>query len=510
MTETPVVELLRVSTQGQATEDRQGLPAQRTINRETCARLGLQVIETVEIIESGATVATSADMERVLDMIQTGRVLGIVLAAYDRLFRPDRWTDFSVLQVIADQGAQIYVPSGPIDLQTELGFIQASVNNLMAGLERRRIRERTVRARDELRRQGKLASGSPPFGMGYDKAEGRWIYTDEIEQVKEIFRLYLSGEERSFARLGERFGKNPTVVQQILQRPAYAGWLIYLPRSKPRRRGVKRWPPIFPKTPDDAIRVQTGLPAAVAVEDFLEAQEIIQQRRERVSLTRGGTADEFLYRGMLACRCSLPIYGIMKRGRKGQPFYFYGCRSAKERVRTGCTNKHMVRDRVETALDGVMTDRLTDPKMIATAVESYNESLLSGWRASTPSGEVAQRRRADLERRRERILEAFFSGLTTRKACDEQVGLVDAQLHGLAPGKQASQPPALKTGDVLRVVRVFRRWPRLTWATRREILEATTPSFVLHRYRIEGVHLGIPVVQSEGASRRAPPGEPRS
>ena len=435
------------------------------------------------------------------------RVRGIVFAAYDRVFRPDRWTDLGILQIIANQGAHIYVPSGPIDLQTELGFVQASVNNLLAGLERRRIKERTLRAKDELRRQGKLASGRPPFGMGYDKAGGRWLYTDEIEDVKAIFRAFLSGEERSYARLGQRFGQNSTAIQTILRRPHYAGWLIYEPRGHGRGRGLKRWPAIVPDAPDSAIRVETGLPPAVAMDDFHEVQRIMEGRRDRLSLTRRSSTDAFLYRGMVACPCSLPIYGIGKRGRRGQPIHFYGCRSMKERTDTNCTNKHMLRDRVEIALDRVMAERLADPELIAGAVGAYNDSLTAAWRASVPSADADRRKRADLSRRRGRVLEAFSAGLITRPACDEQVAVVDAQLAAMPVAQRRGRHPALTTRDVHRLVRVLHRWPRLWQEGRREILEVLAPTFVLHRYRIEGVHLSV---QNMGDSRRAPPAPRRS
>jgi len=59
----------------------------------------------------------------------------------------------------------------------------------------------------------------------------------------------------------------------------------------------------------------------------------------------------------------LQVPGIPAR--RGQPIHFYGYRSLKERTDTDCTNKYMLRDRVETALDRVMTERLIDPELTA-------------------------------------------------------------------------------------------------------------------------------------------------
>ena len=55
-----VIELIRVSTQGQAGSDRAGIPAQREINRRTAKNFDLKIVETIEIVDvSGALVLAS-------------------------------------------------------------------------------------------------------------------------------------------------------------------------------------------------------------------------------------------------------------------------------------------------------------------------------------------------------------------------------------------------------------------------------------------------------------------
>lgn len=497
MTEIPVVELIRVSTAAQAGEDRAGIPAQRATNLQTCARHHLRVVATVEVVETGATVATSAEMQHVLELVRAGRVRGIVLAAYDRLFRPDRWTDLAILQVISDQGAQIYVPAGPIDLQTEVGFITASTNNLLAGLERRRIRERTMRARESLRRGGKLATGKPPLGFAYDRAAG-WSYTSQIETVREVFALYLSGV-RCFATIGARVGLDQYHVQTILRRPMYAGWHVYEPRDgtgPARRYGQREWPPIRGMD-DGVIRVRTGLVPVVSVEEFEEVQRLLSQGRARRSLTRqrGHGEGVFLYRGMLGCPCGEVIYGIQKGRGAGRTDRYYGCRNAKlaRRARTECTNVYMGRERVEELLEGVVSERLLDAGLIAAAVEAYNASTTAAWRETALDG-GGERRRRDLERRRDRIAESYIDGTIDRATRDAHLAAVAAQLAALPRPSAAPAPPpaALGAADVLDVLGVFAEWSLLAWGERRRVLEALAPLFVVHRYQVEGVRLELP------------------
>lgn len=478
----PVVELIRVSSLAQALEDRAGIPAQRAANVQTCGRFGLRVIETIEVVESGATVAKSTQMARVLDLIGQGRAHGVVLAAYDRLFRPDRWEDLAILQVFMDARAQIYVPAGPIDLQTETGYVQATVGNLLAGLERRRIRERTMRARDELRRQGKLASGTPPFGLAYSK-KGGWSYTPEIEQVRELFQLYLSGQERRQTALAKRLGFHYSHVRKMLEHPIYSGWLVWNLRG-------------------ETVRIPLGLPPVVSEEDFSEVQRILLTRGERISLGRKGNPKLFLYRGMLFCPCGQTLYGMASRSH-GKPMFFYGCASMRKRDLTKCPDaRYMASHLLEPGLDRVVQEHLGSAEFIIAAVQAYNDSLAAEWRQAPASSEANTRRIDELERRRGRILDTFYDGKISRAERDKLVEPLDVQLHALR-SYQFAPPPApseLNAGDVLGILSVFAEWSYLERDDKRRILEALAPAFVVNHYTVEGVHLHLNTAPS---SRRA-------
>ncbi len=115
----PVVELVRVSSETQAAEDKAGIPAQREANRQTCARYNLRVVKAVELIDvSGADVFQTPEMQDIIQMIEAGRIQGLVTAEYSRLLRSDRWSDLAVLQVFAEYNIQVFLPSGPVDFQS--------------------------------------------------------------------------------------------------------------------------------------------------------------------------------------------------------------------------------------------------------------------------------------------------------------------------------------------------------------------------------------------------------
>lgn len=74
-----VIELIRVSTEGQAAEDRASIPAQRAVNRRTCAQYGLEIGSSIEISDvSGARVLFAPEMKRLVEAMQSPEIHGVV------------------------------------------------------------------------------------------------------------------------------------------------------------------------------------------------------------------------------------------------------------------------------------------------------------------------------------------------------------------------------------------------------------------------------------------------
>jgi DNA invertase Pin-like site-specific DNA recombinase len=401
--------------------------------------------------------------------VTDGRAQGVVLAAYDRLLRPDRWDDLFVLQVLADARAQIYVPSGPIDLRTEPGFIQAAFGNIMAAIEKGRIKERTMRAKEQKRREGKLASGRPPFGLRFDKATSRWSYEEsEVKVVRELFALFLSGRERSYKRLGARFGFHDTHVRALLQHPAYSGWLVW---DREDERGT--------------LRVALPLPPIISDEDFSEVQKIIETRSSRLSLAREGSKGRFLYRGMLFCTCGAPLYPAVKRPR-GKRWDMYACRTTKEGEHCGAS--YMSAHLLEPGLDRIIERRLTKPSFLRAAVLEFNRAAEAAWRAEMPTPDTGRSRGQELEAKRARVMDAFVDGAIDKPERDRRLATIDAQIEGLRTFDfPASRPARVELQAVQELLHVFREWSLLEWGQRRKVLEALTPAFEVRSYEVRGV-----------------------
>lgn len=497
----PVVELLRVSTQAQAGADRAGLPAQHSVNLRTCEAFGLEVVASVEIVESGASVAESPDMQRVLGFIRSGGARGIVLAEYSRLFRPDRWSDFAVLQTLTDHDARIYLPSGPIDLQSEIGFVQATVNNLLAGMERRRIRERMERGKEEHRRRGNHVAGGIgiPIGLAWSKEAG-WSYTPDIEIVREAFRLFLAGE-RNFRALGDAVGLARSSVRFVLQNPVYAGWRVYdkrrdlSPAGKypgGSRRKTER-------TQGEIIRVRLPLVPIVSEQDFAAVQAIIDDLTARRT-PRSTRADDFLYRGFVRCaHDGLTLYANTGNQANGQPAYNYVCPSRiKTRRPEGvspCATGYMRREMFHEVLDSVIAEQLTDPDLLLDALSAYTESRADHWRTARADLTAVEMQIEGLDARRNRVLELYVEGLIDRAERDRRVAAIAnerASLERILGAAPDPMPDSVTAELVGTVVAAFAEWRFIESGARRRVLEALSPVFWVDRYTVQGVELPAP------------------
>ena len=130
-----VIELIRVSTEQQAGDDRAGIPAQREANRRTARSHGLSIIRTIEIVDvSGASVLSSPQMQELLRLMESPEIHGVVTKEFSRLMRPEKFTDYAMLQQFIDTQTVLYLPDGPIDLASKGGRLMGTIRAAMAGM----------------------------------------------------------------------------------------------------------------------------------------------------------------------------------------------------------------------------------------------------------------------------------------------------------------------------------------------------------------------------------------
>lgn len=500
-----VIELIRVSTEGQASEDRAGIPAQREINRRTATAFGLTIFKTIEIVDvSGASVLASPEMQQLLRLMESGGIHGVVTKEFSRLMRPEKFTDYALLQHFIDTGTVLYLPDGPIDLRSKTGRFIGTIRAAVAGLERREIVERMQDAKEAMRRAGKHTGGdsSLPFGIGYSKERG-WHLTAEAEKVKEAFSLFLSGET-SYLEIGRKLNIPRTSVRFILENPIYTGWRIYDEKRDPSARGYVPGPngrqgyrKKIARGPEEVIRVRV-FDGLVTEEDFRCVQNVIELKRRKHWRSRQEPPNRYTYNGFLTCGdCGQLLYTHSSKS----DFYICKTRNTRERRLRAlqglkpCTNKYMLRSKLEARIDHLLGTQLVKPEFLKTVLDQYESNRQSP--SAPPIDELAIREKLSaLTAKRERILDAFLDGVIDRKQRDGMLEYTEREVAAynkvLADSAPALKPKPIEgVGTILSVVQPFAEWEFLARNERRKLLTLLCPEIAVHRYKVKCLTLNL-------------------
>ena len=435
------IALTRVSTEGQAEEGREGLASQRRAIERTAELHALEIVGTLELAGvSGAKVMQDQRFQELLVRIEDPEIAGVIVAASDRLMRPESLADYAILEAFRTTNTLLYTPNGPRDL-TKDRLLQV-IETELSHLERTRIRERTQRAKNEHRLKGRHVAGpiSLPFAVDYDKPTATWSYKPaEGAIVREVYRRVLGGA-RNFAAVGRAVGISPTLVRKILLQPLYAGFRLLDASGR--------------MTPDGTPQVVFDSPLVSATE-WEAVRPIVFSRRPSPRGRGPG-----VYRGFLTCaHCGDPL--TMHRERRGA--WSYRCR-ASVRGAGGVQISHTV---VDAAADEAVGKTLASSEVIAAALESI----------ATPEpvadlGKDQEKELAVLRSERERVMTGYERGLRTLEDAERRVGEIEIRMRALA-ALAAPSPPEDLSEAAHSIASTFAEWEFLNTRAKRAILSAS-------------------------------------
>lgn len=498
-----VIELIRVSTEQQASEDRAGLPAQREVNRRTARIYGLNIVRSIEIVDvSGASVLSSPEMQELLRLMESPDINGVVTKEFSRLIRPEKFTDYALLQQFIDTQTVLYLPDGPIDLASKTGRLLGTIRAAVAGIERREILDRMMDAKESMRRAGKHTGGenSLPFGVGYSDGQ-RWFYTADAEKVREAFRLFLAGET-SYTRISERLNIPRTNLRFIFRNPIYIGLRVYSEKRDPSpsayvprpdgRQGYRRK---MKRSPNEIIRVRV-LDGLVSEEDFTRVQEMIELKRRKHWRSYAEKPARYTYNGFLTCgACGSLIYTHTSK------YEFYQCKSLNPRERRKralvglepCNNRYMLRKKLEPKLDQLFGEKLRDGDFLARVVDEYNENSAAKHKTA-PSGEGALIAKVNaLQERRRRVLEAFFDGVIAKEERERRMDKIDREIRTLQglliESTTQVRPPS--PGEIRSALEPLVEWEFLERKDKRALLAVICPEITVFRYSVKSITLNL-------------------
>ena len=488
------IELIRVSTEGQASEDRASIPAQRAINRRTAQMYGLEIVRTIEMSNvSGAAVLKAPEMRELLRAIENPEIHGVVVREFSRVMRPDNFADYVLLQAFQDTGTVLYLPDGPMDFRSKTGRLMGTIRAAIAGLERAEILERVWTAKEEKRRAGKLAQSHVclPFGVGYTEGQG-FFYKPEAARVREAFRLFSSGEQ-SYQKLASIVGVTPRGMHLIMRNPIWTGWRV-IDRKRDastsgrrvKENGRQADRPKIRREPDEVIRVKVIHDPLISEADFQRIQGMMDIKQSRHWRARHDYVHRFTYNGFLICsECQEIIYtGLMRDD-------YYICKG--KRLARKCSTRYMRRDRLEGVLDDLFASRLTDSGFLREVIEG----ILLMNRANDDENRVAKLSNilAKLEAKRRRVLDAYVEGVMAKGERDSRLAGIEREIESTRSLLQLHPPAAISAEDLALMLSPLFEWKFLGREEKRRILSVMVPEIFVADYRVTGVSLSMPPAQ---------------
>ncbi|HEX4003471.1 MAG TPA: recombinase family protein [Candidatus Acidoferrales bacterium] len=508
------IELIRVSTEQQAGEDRAGIPAQREANKRTVATYGLHVVRSVAIVDvSGTAVLSSPEMQTLLKLMESPDIHGVVTKEFSRLIRPEKFTDYALLQHFIDTNTVLYLPDGPIDLTSKTGRLLGTIRAAMAGMERSDIIERMQDAKESMRKAGKHPGGdsSLPYGVSYSPDAG-WHYTSEAAKVRDAFSLFLGGTV-SFTEIALRLNIPRTNVRLILQNPIYTGWRVYDRKRDPSpsgyvprpdgRQGYRRK---MLRYPEEVIRVRV-LDPLISEQDFSRVQQLIELRRQEHWSGRKDTPRRYTYNGFLTCGdCSSLLYTHTSK----QEFYQCKSRHPRERRRREhlamgpCSNGYMLRKKLEPKIDRLLGEKLRDLGFLSCVLDAYNAERA---RVSAPLGTERSAIVSQLETlkaKKQRVLEAFFEGVIDKSERDSRFLEInrDCGAYERLSMEAVNPTPPLTMQSLQSCLEPFAEWEYLDRDDKRALLALVCPQIKVSRYIVKsiGLNLGWPLPGGDNGS----------
>lgn len=468
------IELLRVSTSGQADADKASLPTQRAVNRQTAAAHGLSIVKTIELSDvSGSQVLLAPEIQEMFVLMAHPEIHGVIVREFSRLMRPENFGDYAMLQAFCDTETLLYLPDGPIDFASDTGMLTGTMRAVMGGMERRELVKKMWRIKEQKRREGGFSQSKLclPFGVGYN---GKWYYTGDAERMREAFRLVLGGNT-SYSAIGARVGIEPYNLRNTLRNPIYTGWRVIDKRRDPSPKakrvghnGRQADRPKIARAPEDVIRVKVIDDPLVSESDFNQVQRILTQKRETFQRMNSGP-HRFTYNGFLLCgECQSLLYTKYRRDD------YYVCK-----VRCGAPYQR--RDVLEPKIDKLFTTYLTRPAFLKKIVKAMK-------RPQQDNSErlIAQLR--SLDAKSQRILDAYFEEVINARERDRRQSDVLRERKIVADLLERERPrPTATLETLLEAFSPFAEFDLLNREDKRKLLNTLTPSIMASKYHIAGL-----------------------
>lgn len=290
----------------------------KTLNRhkqrlmDFCKANNIYISESLIFYEivSADSIAARPEMLKVLQLVETGNYMGVVVVDMDRLCRGDSIDQGIVMNTFKYSNTRIITPLKTYDFSNEFDEEYAEYGLMMGRSEYRKIKRRLWNGRMDAVREGKYVGGNPPYGyetykLSRQKGYSLRVIPEQADIVQLIYKMYVYGiidPETGMRReagsyliaktlndMGYRnqFGKAWTQyhITKILQDETYTGKIVFMRRREKKEVRNGELVTVQVNSSPDKI-VAPGLHDAIIKQDLFDTAQTKRARSQIPHLRR--------------------------------------------------------------------------------------------------------------------------------------------------------------------------------------------------------------------------------
>ncbi|UZJ80566.1 recombinase family protein [Fictibacillus sp. KU28468] len=489
----------RVSTLAQA-EEGYSLETQEKLCMDRAVKMGYSTSQ-INVYREGGRSGEDIDrpeMNKLREDTATGKIHKVIITDPDRLTR-----DLTDKLIVCKEWDRQNVEIIFIDTEyqnTPEGQMFFNMRSVFAQYELAQIRKRTTRGRLRAVEKDKKVMPMRVAPYGYDYKDGQLTVNEkEAKFVRKIYGWYLSGhtlreigtllfEEGAVPKRKESKNFGASSISRILTSEIYIGQYIYNKRQGKKVWGEKTASGKAKMTrtvrdENDWIRVE--VPSIVDKITYDSAQK----QREKNTKKRGNVKFEYLFKGMIRCKCcnrtwECTTYSGREDKKTGErkKYGVYRCPNLNpKRYGDGVSKCPSISIRVDEIEDYILTliqDTLTDhtafEKAIKEQMESFDETLDS-------KIEDFKKQLFKKQNERDRIKQMFIKNVITEdemikdmKAINNELTSINEKMESILSKRdfQNSQRLSQDTIDAVieNVHKLFEK-DGLTFLEKRQLIE---------------------------------------
>ena len=440
---------------------------------------GWDVVEVFRLdAVSGKAVIAHPEAQRMLSMIRSGAISGLVFSKLARLARNTREL-LEFAELFRASGADLISLQEAIDTSSPAGRLFFTMIAAMAQWEREEIADR-VRASVPIRaKMGKPIGGAAPYGYRWrekrlepdpDEVPVRVLLHElfrEHRRKKTVARILNDRGYRT--RNGSPFS-DTTITRLLLDPTAKGLHRANYTRTDDRRKNWSLKP--------ESEWVYTPVEAIISEELWEECARIVEaQRASKAPQTKRAV---HLFAGFAFCACGTKMYV-----RAGSPKY----------VCEGCRNKMPSAD-----LEAIYREQLHHVLVSPDEIEAHNRAAVEAMREKERLIEKTEVELRKIAVEDQAVFDLYFSGTLSKEDFGRRHAPISArrsQLEDELPRLQAEldvlRISAASREEILEEARdLTTRWNDLPELEKRQIVEAITERIVIGKEDVEIMLLHLP------------------